>query len=65
MILPSLAIDKYIVEEDEYKLPRNVLEDVVHQALEGTWRICKAERHYQIFVVTVVDFESCFVDIIL
>lgn len=63
MLLPSLAVDKYVIEENENKLARDLLKDMVHQALECAGSICEAEGHDKILVVAVVCLKGGLEDV--
>lgn len=64
VIVPTFAIDEYVVEENQKKLPKYWLKDVVHKALECTWRVCKTKGHNEVFVVARVGFEGCLMHVV-
>lgn len=40
VLMIRLAVNKNIIEENQYKLPQIGSENVIHKALECGWSIC-------------------------
>lgn len=54
MIFPGSALYKDIFKENQKKLPKNWLKDVVHETLECAGSISKTERHNEVFVIVYI-----------
>lgn len=50
-----LAIDQYIIKENQHIFPKQRFEHVIHPPLERCGNICKPKGHYKKLIVTSVS----------
>nr|GEV99054.1 hypothetical protein [Tanacetum cinerariifolium] len=63
-VLRSRRSPDDVVEKNEYELPQNRSEQVIHGRLKGGRSVCKPKRHYPKFIVTVNGAEGGFGDVL-
>ena len=54
MTFKRRAVNKDIIEENQHKLMKIILENIIHKALKDRGGIGETKGHYQKFVVVVV-----------
>lgn len=57
IIIPSLAIDQDIIEENEHRLPQLFVKNLIHECLKCQRCIIEVERHNEELVMPFVSAE--------
>jgi len=61
MLFLCLGEDQDVVQIDHHNTFRyEVLEDVIHHGLEGSWTVSHSKEHYQGFKQASIGLEGCF-----
>ena len=60
MTFKRMTINKDIVEENQHKLMKIILENIIYKALEGGGSIGETKGDYQKFVVAIVCSKGSF-----
>ena len=60
MFFPGFAVDQYVIEEHQNKVPKVSAKYIIHKSLESRGSIAQTEWHDQEFKMTVVSSECHF-----
>ena len=64
MFFPGFAVDQYVVEEHQNKVPKVSAKYIIHKSLESRGSIAQTEWHDQEFKMTVVSSECRFFNVV-
>ena len=60
MIFPRTAIYQNVIEKHQYKFSKVPFKNVIHQRLEGGWRIGQSEWHHKKLIMPMMSVKGSF-----
>ena len=60
VIFPRTAIYQNVIKKQHYKFSKVPIKNVIHQKLEGGWRICQSEWHHKKLIMPMMSAKGSF-----